>query len=126
METKEQVLEALQSIQEPYLHKSLVQVGGIRDVVVKDSIVGMTVALTQLDKAEKDQNDGQIRAALAGKVSAVHIRFREMTPYEREKIDGEQGHESKAKQAEPVRGHGENLESDILSPDSGVSFIAIA
>lgn len=128
MLNKEQVLEVLHSIQEPYLHKSLVDLNGIRDVMVKDKEVRLTVVLTQLEADKKDAIEQQVQDALANHARQVHVRFREMTPYERKELESpstSKGQDQRQRQA-PMRGHGDQLHSEILSPDSGVEFIAIA
>ena len=44
--TKEQVLRALSQVQDPELHKDLVTLKMIKDVVVEDSVVSFTIELT--------------------------------------------------------------------------------
>jgi ATP-binding protein involved in chromosome partitioning len=44
--TKEQVLSALRSVQDPDLHKDIVTLGFVKDVAVRDGEVDFTIELT--------------------------------------------------------------------------------
>src|SRR5690625_241444 len=126
MLNKEQVLEVLHSIQEPYLHKSLVALNGIRDVMVKDKEVRLTVVLTQLEADKKDAIEQQVQDALANHARHEHMRYREVTTYDRKELESASTSKGQDQRQAPMRGHGDKLHSEILSPDSGVEFIAIA
>ncbi len=134
MVTRESVLEALHYIIEPTLKRSIVELGLVRDVVVRESGVSLTLALHPHSREEHHHAplDRELREALAKKlgVSQPHIRYREMT--EKELTDA-QGNEAQGQAAgertpqQPVRGHGAGLEKHpILHPESGVEFIAVA
>jgi ATP-binding protein involved in chromosome partitioning len=128
MINKEEILEALKHLQEPSLHKSLVELGLIRDVMVRDERVSLTVVLTQEDEALKQQFQEDIKHVVGEHVPDVHIRFRMITDFEKNemvaKLNGAEQKEPKA--AKPQHTHGANLKSDILAQDSGVTFIAVA
>ena len=138
MLNREQVLEALSPVREPFIDKSLVELNWVRDIVIKENELRMTVALSETDETRQKELEQQIKEKLA-KIGApeTHIRFRLINEYERQQL--EQGGAAQAQGASaqanaqqrqrgagPFRGHGENLESEILDPQSGVKFIAIA
>ncbi|MFC4304697.1 P-loop NTPase [Cohnella boryungensis] len=133
MVTKENILEALQSVIEPTLKQSLTGLGLVRDMMVRDSSVSMSVLLhpdSMGQAAEVERDIAQALSALA--ISVPNLRIRAMTEYERSEVSAKsegaapQG-EAKAKDNAPIRGHGSGLEQHtILHPESGVEFIAIA
>ncbi|WP_223068745.1 Mrp/NBP35 family ATP-binding protein [Paenibacillus caui] len=126
MITKEVVLAALRPIAEPTLQRSLVEMQWIRDVMVKENRISLTVVALdnseQLQKAlDKEIKDRLVQAGLAD----IHIRHREASEAEREtaglarKDEAGGGHNPK--------GHGVGLEkAALMDPSSGVHFIAIA
>ncbi|MFB5763428.1 Mrp/NBP35 family ATP-binding protein [Paenibacillus medicaginis] len=124
MLAREQVLEALQRIQEPSSGASLTELEFIRDIVVRDNQVSLTVVLVTDNEEIRSKLDQEIRGALgqAG-ASNIHIRFREASEHERA-LAGE-----KPDQNDPVltKGHAAGMEEhELLDPQSGVRFIAIA
>ncbi|QMV41542.1 P-loop NTPase [Cohnella cholangitidis] len=129
MVTRESVLNTLQSVHEPTLKHSLTDLGLVRDVVVKENAVSMSIVLHPESMEQTGLLERVLSQALSG-IEAVnpHFRFRAMT--DSEKADAisklrpaSQGDEKAA----PIKGHGEGLESHtILHPESGVEFIAIA
>lgn len=137
MFTKDNVLEALHAVQEPSLKRSMSEVNGFRDIMVKENTVRLTAALFQELEKEQEQN---FRTAVVSAIqkldrrAEVHLRIRVMTEYERKEIIEQTSKQSSAQEAnaaeapknEPMKGHGENLHSELLQPDSGVEFIAVA
>lgn len=112
--TREEILEALQSIREPGLNRALTELNWIRDIMVREQSVSLTVVLSELRNEWKEQLSSQIREALSTSGLEVHIRFREATDFERSRIPAQTGQ----KKSEGPRG--------LLDPASGVAFIAIA
>ena len=75
--TREAVLDALKAVQDPDLHRDLVTLGMIEDVVVDGGRVGFTVALTTPACPVKDDLERQCRevvARLPG-VTAVEVKM---------------------------------------------------
>ncbi len=72
--TQEQVLEALRTVQEPELHKDIVSLNMVKDLVVDSGRVWMTVNLTTPARPLKDTIERDIRTAL-GKLEG----FQEVT-----------------------------------------------
>lgn len=127
MITKEQVLDSLKHLEDPLLHKKLVEVNLIRDIMIRDMRVSLTVVLTDEDEALKSKLEKEIKEAIRSITTDVHIRFRAITDFEKSEIAKSHGGAEPQPQAQkPQHTHGSQLQSDILNPDSGVKFIAIA
>ncbi|WP_372633996.1 P-loop NTPase [Cohnella sp.] len=135
MVTKENVLEALQPVLEPTLKRGLTALGLIRDMMIREASVSLTVVLHPDSMGQAAGVEQDVVNALSGLIQGKpHIRIRAMTEREQAEAQGGQGEAgsasagSQAKAQEvPVRGHGAGLEQHtILHPESGVEFIAIA
>lgn len=128
MLTKEQLLAVLRPIAEPSLQRSLVELQWIRDVMIKEERISLTVVC--LDKESEAlkaiEQDIHYRLADYG-ARDVHIRLREASEQERASA-GILTNESTRNEGETEKkGHGAGLEKlPILDPNSGVQFIAIA
>lgn len=135
MLTREAVLAAVQPVAEPTLHKSLTELGLIRDVVVRDDRVSLTAVLHPSSMAHTADLEEALNKLLdkAG-APKPHIRFRAMTEHEQSEAASklQPGAASSAAQKQgagsgPIRGHGAGLEHHpLLHPESGVTFIAVA
>lgn len=124
MLSREQVLETLRPVGEPVTKKSLIELQWIRDIMVKEGRVSLTVINSKADEKVKQDLEQQIQSLLgAAGVSDVHIRFREASDRELEDAGIKQPEQS----AERFKGRGEGLESvPLLDPASKVNFIAVA
>lgn len=109
---KEAVLAQLKSVQDPDLHKSIVDTGGIRELNIKEGYVGLKVALAKINTAEQMQVQQEIVNKLknAG-AESVGLRFEALSDEEIEKVGGIQEEKSGP---------------SLLSKDSQTKFIAIA
>lgn len=134
MVTKDQVNQALHYIIEPTLKRSIVDLGLVRDVVIRDNSVSLTLVLHPESNARhytaplnKELHEALARIGIA----QPHIRVRTMTEKELGDVQSKQEAQApadaqKASQ-QPVKGHGTGLEKlSLTHPDSGVEFIAIA
>jgi ATP-binding protein involved in chromosome partitioning len=130
MVTKEAILDALKSIMEPTLGKGLVELGLIRDVVVREASISLTIVLLPDSLDKSSILEGELASALANiGATAPHYRFRAMTDHEKadtlSKLQPNAG--TNAAAAAPIKGHGAGMEKNaVLHPESGVEFIAIA
>lgn len=90
MVTKEQVLEALKDVEDPELHRSIVELGMVRDVEANENEVSVTLALTTMACPLKSKLAGDIKAAIqaANADLAVNVKLAEMTAEERTKAFG--------------------------------------
>jgi ATP-binding protein involved in chromosome partitioning len=114
--TREEVLKALQHLVDPHYGKSIVELGGIKDVVIKGQTVALTCVLSKDEGVNKDKLKQDITEVLTRKeIEQVHIRFRVMTDFERAQLGQEAG----------TRSAGSKSVS-LLSPSSKVQFIAVA
>ncbi|MFD2672435.1 Mrp/NBP35 family ATP-binding protein [Marinicrinis sediminis] len=140
--TRAHILEALAPIQEPYLKKSLVELGMIRDMMVKEDSLSITVLLTQVEPESQQAIQQQIQNYVEhiGAVQ-VHIRFRACNEFEMEQLEkkgtllseatqtaSSSSHaKSDAKEPQTATGTGQAQGlSPILGPDSKTAFIAVA
>jgi ATP-binding protein involved in chromosome partitioning len=88
MPTVESVLEALRPVEDPELHRSIVELGMVRDVEVVDpATVALTVVLTVPGCPLRNEIQHRVEGALAGiGVTQVRLGFGVMTDAEREAL----------------------------------------
>lgn len=139
MTTKEEVLQALQGLQEPVSGQDMTSLHWIRDMMIKQDEVKLTaiVAPQAADAASREALVGQIKERLA-KFTQVNVYVRTRIASEAElnaagiAVEAGQSVDQADKSREAAegsapRGHGAGLEQHpILDPASGVKFIAIA
>lgn len=90
MVTTEQVLETLKDVMDPELHRSIVDLGMVRDIVIEADRVAFTLALTVAGCPMRNQMAhaaGQALKALPG-VETVEISFGVMNEQERRAATG--------------------------------------
>ncbi len=119
--TPEQVIDALRPVHDPELHRSIVDLGMVRDVTVDpDGRVGLTIALTVPGCPLKDEITNRVKGAVAplAGVSAVDLRFTSMTDAEREALRI-QLHGSPAASAGSNQAHGHAEGRTIPFADPG-------
>lgn len=136
MATREEVIEALKGLEEPTLKQPLAQLGLLRDIVVRDAGISLTVVL----HPDSIEGASRIESEIATALTAIHggkphVRIRPMTEHEQgEAQSRSEGGQSAApatagakKEAAPVKGHSAGLEQNpLLRPDSEVVSIAVA
>ncbi|RKP45137.1 DUF59 domain-containing protein [Cohnella endophytica] len=135
MVNRDSIIEALQPVLEPTLKSSLTSLGLIRDVVVREASISLSVVLHPDSLEQSSAVEQSVIQALAnGNIQEPHLRFRAMTEKELADINDKlqssgqkQAPSSEEKKAAPIKGHGAGLDNHtILHPESGVEFIAIA
>ena len=86
--TESAVRKALEGVMDPELHKSLIELGMVREVGISQSQVDITLALTTLACPFKDQIVGNVKAAVGGLegVVGVEVDLTEMTDEEKRRI----------------------------------------
>ena len=110
MLTQEQVLEVLKTVKDPYLHKSVVDTNGVREIKISDSFVSVKVALAKTQTAEQMQVQQEIVQKIkAAGAESVGLRFEPLSEEEIEKLGG-------IPEGRPT----------LLSKGSKTKFIAIA
>lgn len=92
MITKEQVLEHLQRVNDPELHKSLVELNMIGDIAIAGDTVTVQVKLTTMGCPMKRRMEDDIKAELgkAG-VKEVHVLFGELSAEEKQALTASLG-----------------------------------
>ncbi|MGD1996930.1 MAG: Mrp/NBP35 family ATP-binding protein [Anaerolineae bacterium] len=120
------VLDALQGVEDPELGRSLVELGMVRDVMVEDSVVSFTLALTTLACPLRERMANDAREAVLGLegVQDVEVTLREMTQEEKERIWPDQ-----PQQREPgAAAHLSNVEYvvAVMSGKGGVGKSSVA
>jgi ATP-binding protein involved in chromosome partitioning len=136
MVTRESVLKVLHSVAEPTLKQSISDLGLVRDIMVRDTSVSLTVVLHPDSMNRTADLESEISRALAQFEGAKpHLRFRPMTDNERTDVfsknqsqsEGKTGPKADESKSAPIKGHGAGLDKHpVLHPESGVEFIAIA
>jgi Mrp family chromosome partitioning ATPase len=93
MPTEKDITEALSKVMDPELNRSLVDLGMVRDIQVKDGSVSFDLALITLACPVKDRISQEAREAVSAleDVGQVEVRLIEMSPQERERIAPEKG-----------------------------------
>lgn len=121
---KEQLLEALKTLIEPTFNQSVVELNLIRDVMVKEDAVSLSLLVVSEDEGYKEHARAFIQQALANiGVTQVHIRFRLMTDHERARLEESGQQPSATISSQPVQ---PPIQQPILGQSSTVEFIAVA
>ena len=105
MPSEKEIMEALKGVKDPELNRSLVDLGMIRKVDIKDGKVKVTVALTIAGCPMKRRIAEDVKAAVAKVpgVKEVEVELTTMTPEEREKIFGKKKEVGEKKALKDVR-----------------------
>jgi ATP-binding protein involved in chromosome partitioning len=119
--TRDEIMHALQHIRDPESQLSLVNLGLIRDVMVRESGVSLTLVLATDDAGTKAEMESAVREALGETgVSEVHIRMREASEFERSEIVKKLQAAQQTAAPEPTR------VPSLLDADNPATFIAVA
>jgi ATP-binding protein involved in chromosome partitioning len=86
--TEAEVRKALEGVNDPELHKSLIELGMVREVRVENGQVDITLALTTLGCPLIDQILGEVKEAVGALegVQSVAVELAEMTDEEKRRI----------------------------------------
>jgi len=118
MLSESQILQALKGVEDPELHKSVVELNMVRNIEIEGTKVQLDVILTiqgcPLKVKIQEDVENAIKALGA---TEVHVRFGAMTDQERAELS------AKLRGGQTAQGAGGM--SPVLSPESGVTFIAI-
>lgn len=133
MITEEKVLEALQGVEDPEIHRSVVELGMVRNIKIDGDKVELDVILTiqGCPLKVKIQEDVENAIKALGATQVV-VHFGAMTDEERARVAAMiRGGNAQASASAPnngtVQGHGAGLDqvSPLLRPDSKTQFIAV-
>ncbi|AKG37441.1 Mrp/NBP35 family ATP-binding protein [Paenibacillus durus] len=124
MLSREQIQELLLPITDPETGKSLVELQLIRDIMIKEDRISLSLVCLETDETKRMELEQEVRDRLReGGAENVHIRLRDATEHERSLLN--QGDTTEGEQK--LKGHAAGLEGlELLNENSGVHFIAIA
>lgn len=129
MPSPNEIVDALRPVQDPELHRSIVDLGMVRDVAVTDGLVSLTVALTIPGcplKAEISQRVHTAVRALPG-VSDVNLSFTSMTDDERAALRQQlHGNPGSTAGTHGAQGHAQGREVPFAKPGSKTRPLLIA
>jgi Mrp family chromosome partitioning ATPase len=130
MVERERIIEALRTVDDPELGKSLVDLGMVHDLAIEDGRVHFTLALTTMACPLKDRIVGDARQALLAVegVDEVAIDLREMTEDEKRRALPQAGRQGQPGQPGGVASHLNRVKRVIavVSGKGGVGKSSVA
>ena len=124
MTTQEEIRSALQGVMDPELHRSIVDLGMLRDVSLSDGQVDVTLALTTMACPLKSEIVNDIKTAIRGIDGGLvtHVQLIEMSSEEKDKVMG------KGQERAPLAAAANNVNHVIavMSGKGGVGKSSIA
>ncbi|MFT7476519.1 MAG: ATP-binding protein involved in chromosome partitioning [Verrucomicrobiales bacterium] len=126
--TEEQVIEALRPVEDPELHRSIVDLGMVRTIGIAGDAVDVQIALTVAGCPLKNEITTRVSDALRGiGVASPSVDFTVMTDDERAGVR-EMLHGDPASTAgnNPSHGHAEGRDIPFADPDSRTRVLLIA
>lgn len=123
MEKKEDVLQALTGIKDPEWNRSMVELNLFRDVMLSENSLSLTVVTPkELHADAKENMQEEITKDIQQHFhQSLHLRFRTMTPYERNEIETKMN-----KSNSQTSTTSQNTEGPPLHKRTNITFIAIA
>ena len=119
--THEQVVEALRPVEDPELHRSIVDIGMLRDVQINDGVVSILIALTIAGCPLRNEITNRVKNAvtpLPG-VASVALEFTVMTDEERGELRTKlHGDPSATAGQGQAHGHAEGRAIPFANPDN--------
>jgi ATP-binding protein involved in chromosome partitioning len=129
MPTEDEVIEALRPVHDPELHRSIVDLGMVRDITIGDASVAVVVALTIAGcplRSEIDRRVTEALVALDG-VDTASIEFTVMTDDDRAAIRQMlHGDPASTAGSQPAQGHAEGRAIPFSDPASTTRVLLIA
>ena len=126
--TEDQVIEALRPVEDPELHRSIVDLGMVKSIAIAGDAVDVQIALTVPGCPLKDEITNRVNGALTGLgVASPSVEFTVMTDEERMKVrEMLQGDPSATAGNNPSHGHAEGRDIPFADPDSRTRVMLIA
>ena len=126
--TEEQVIEALRPVEDPELHRSIVDLGMVKAVGIAGDAVDVQIALTVPGCPLKDEITNRVNGALTGiGVASPSVDFTVMTDEERQNVrEMLQGDPAATAGNNPAHGHAEGRDIPFADPDSRNRVMLIA
>ncbi|NDF41294.1 MAG: MRP family ATP-binding protein, partial [Actinobacteria bacterium] len=124
------IIDALRPVEDPELHRSIVDLGMVRDVVVdKSGTVGLTVVLTVAGCPLRNEITNRVNGALRALpgVSDVNLNFGVMNDAERAKVrEMLHGNPAATAGSGQAHGHAEGREIPFAKPGSKTRAILVS
>ena len=127
--TTDQVIEALRPVEDPELHRSIVDLGMVRDVEIKGGVVSLTVVLTIAGCPLRNEIQNRVGTALRALdgVQDVALNFGVMTDEERAKVrEMLHGNPGATAGSQPAQGHASGREISFAKPGSKTRPILVS
>ena len=129
MPTYEQVIEALRPVEDPELHRSIVDLGMVRNVTIDAGNVGVLVALTVAGCPLRAEITNRVEGAVRGLegVSSVSLDFTVMTDEQRAELrERLHGDAAATAGSQPAHGHAQGRAIPFADPESHTRCLLIA
>ena len=125
--TEEQVIEALRPVEDPELHRSIVDLGMVKTVGIAGDAVDVLIALTVAGCPLKNEITSRVSTAVASLGATPTVEFTVMTDEERANVR-QMLHGDPAATAgnNPAHGHAEGRDIPFADPDSRTRVMLIA
>ena len=127
--TTDQIIEALRPVEDPELHRSIVDLGMVRDVEMKGGVVSLTVVLTIAGCPLRNEIQNRVGTALRALdgVKDVALNFGVMTDEERAKVrEMLHGNPGATAGSQPAQGHASGREISFAQPGSKTRPILVS
>ena len=125
----EQILQALQPVQDPELHRSIVDLGMVRNLSIDDTTVEVEIALTIAGCPMRTTIEQSVTEAISGLDDRLQTRisFGVMTDEERARVtEVVHGRPSETAGSQPAHGHAEGRLIPFAQPESRTRVLLIA
>ena len=128
MLTEPEVIEALRPVEDPELHRSIVELGMVRDIRIDGDAVGVTIALTVPGCPLKAEIQNRVTGAIvAAGAASVDLQFTHMTDEEREELRRTlHGDPASTAGTHAGHGHAEGRAIPFADPSSRTRVLLIA
>lgn len=129
MPTDAEIIDALRPVQDPELHRSIVDLGMVKGVVVHGGKAEVAIALTTPGCPLRNEIESRVRSALVtlNGIDEVEISFGSMTPEElaalRQQLHGDP---AATAGSQPAHGHAEGRQIPFAQPGSKTRVLLIA
>ena len=127
--TRQDVIEALRPVQDPELHRSIVDLEMVREITIELPVVKVQIALTIPGCPLKAEIQGRVSTAVVGLegVERVELDFTSMTDAEREALRHQlHGDPAATAGSQQAHGHAEGRSIPFADPGSRTRVLLIA
>jgi ATP-binding protein involved in chromosome partitioning len=127
--TEAELIEALRPVEDPELHRSIVDLGMVKEVSTSGTTARVLVALTTPGCPLKNEIDGRIKGALVGLggITDVQVDFTSMSPEELAELRQElNGNPAATAGSQPAHGHAEGRTIPFADVASRTRVLLIA